>query len=36
MEDPCIELVRNSSDEAKKVAKNKGNKYLAVYRRVCV
>mmetsp|Transcript_15560 Transcript_15560/g.39743 ORF Transcript_15560/g.39743 Transcript_15560/m.39743 type:complete len:250 (+) Transcript_15560:95-844(+) len=35
-DDPCIELVRNSSDEAKKVEAAKGDKYLAVYRRICV
>eukprot|EP01128_Nolandella_sp_AFSM9_P003624 TRINITY_DN1576_c0_g1_i1.p1 TRINITY_DN1576_c0_g1~~TRINITY_DN1576_c0_g1_i1.p1 ORF type:complete len:283 (-),score=77.39 TRINITY_DN1576_c0_g1_i1:195-1022(-) len=33
-QDPTVPLVRDSSEEAKKVARNGGDKYLAVYRRI--
>eukprot|EP00727_Mastigamoeba_balamuthi_P001526 m51a1_g11370 putative trna (guanine-n -)-methyltransferase (367) ;mRNA; f:6461-13045 len=33
-DDPVADLVRNVSEEAKKVEKNRGSKYLAVFRRV--
>jgi len=33
-QDPVVTLVLNSSEEAKKVDKTKGEKYLGVFRRV--
>jgi len=32
--DPVVDLVCNSSEEAKKVDRSGGSKYLAVYRRI--
>ena len=32
--DPCIEHVRGSTEEGKKVERNKGDKYLAIFRRI--
>lgn len=32
--DICIEHIINETEEGKKVARNKGNKYFCVYRRV--
>jgi tRNA (guanine-N7-)-methyltransferase len=29
--DPCVEAMKNETEEGKKVARNKGNKYYAVY-----
>ncbi|KAB8260588.1 hypothetical protein BDV32DRAFT_122710 [Aspergillus pseudonomiae] len=31
--DPCVEVMRESTEEGKKVTRNKGNKYVAVFRR---
>ncbi|KAI8928006.1 putative methyltransferase-domain-containing protein [Entophlyctis helioformis] len=33
-DDPCVPCVMEDTEEGKKVARNKGDKYLAVYRRV--
>lgn len=33
-DDPCIKCVMEDTEEGKKVARNKGSKYLAVYRRL--
>jgi tRNA (guanine-N7-)-methyltransferase len=32
--DPCVPLVCNSSEESRKVDRNNGKKFLAVYRRI--
>lgn len=32
--DPVIEKIYDSSEEAKKVSRNKGDKFLAVYERI--
>jgi len=32
--DPAIPLIRDSSEEGKKVARNEGSKYLAIFRRI--
>eukprot|EP00842_Homolaphlyctis_polyrhiza_P000626 jgi/Hompol1/1564/HPOL_001736-RA len=32
--DPCVPCVMDDTEEGKKVARNKGSKYLAVYRRI--
>lgn len=34
--DPCIDLVLNSSEEARKVDKSQGQKWIAVYRRIAI
>ncbi|KAE8135629.1 hypothetical protein BDV38DRAFT_134213 [Aspergillus pseudotamarii] len=31
--DPCVEVMRECTEEGKKVTRNKGNKYVAVFRR---
>ncbi|KAF5864150.1 tRNA (guanine-N(7)-)-methyltransferase (tRNA(m7G46)-methyltransferase) [Aspergillus alliaceus] len=31
--DPCVEVMREATEEGKKVTRNKGNKYVAVFRR---
>ena len=33
MEDPCVRLMLESTEEGKKVARNQGSKHFAVYRR---
>ncbi|KAL4896691.1 hypothetical protein BDV59DRAFT_199047 [Aspergillus ambiguus] len=32
-QDPCVEVMREATEEGKKVTRNKGNKYVAVFRR---
>ena len=32
--DPCVEAMKNETEEGKKVARNKGSKYYAVYERI--
>jgi tRNA (guanine-N7-)-methyltransferase len=32
--DPCVELIRTATEEAKKVERNKGMKFPAIYRRI--
>ncbi|KAG2418262.1 hypothetical protein HFD88_001363 [Aspergillus terreus] len=32
-QDPCVEVMREATEEGKKVSRNKGNKYVAVFRR---
>ncbi|KAJ3181555.1 hypothetical protein HDU85_003497 [Gaertneriomyces sp. JEL0708] len=34
VDDPCVPCVMQETEEGKKVARNKGDKYLAVYRRI--
>lgn len=34
VDDPCVEVMRTETEEGKKVARNKGDKYYAVYRRI--
>lgn len=34
VEDPCVRCVIEETEEGKKVARNKGDKFLAVYRRI--
>ena len=34
IDDPCIAAMRDKTDEGQKVARNKGHKYWAVYRRI--
>ena len=33
MEDPCVRLMLESTEEGKKVARNQGSKFFAVFRR---
>ncbi len=33
-DDPCIELMKTSSEESKKVDNKKGDKYYAVFERI--
>ena len=33
-EDPCVEATKTETEEGKKVARNKGDKYFAVYERI--
>ena len=33
-EDPCIRCILHETEEGKKVARNKGDKHFAVYRRI--
>lgn len=32
--DPCVGVMREETEEGKKVTRNKGNKYVAVFRRL--
>lgn len=31
--DPCVQVMKDATEEGKKVSRNKGNKFVAVFRR---